>query len=58
MTTQEKQKLKTAMNTFKSTKRNFPLLYSQLRNDTIRAMVNSTTPNWSALRFTVTKNGI
>lgn len=57
-TIQEKQKLKTAESTFKSVKRNHKVLYNNLRDELIRTLVKSNTPDWSSLRFTVTKNGI
>lgn len=58
MTKQEKQKLKVAKNTFKSTKRNYPQLYRQLRDENIKTLVKSDTPNWGNVRFTITAKGV
>lgn len=58
MTAQERYKLKVAMSTFRSTKRNFPKLHAQLRDAMIKTMVKSETPDWNSLRFTITKQGV
>lgn len=58
MTIQEKQKLKTAKSTHKSVKKNYPLLHRQLKDEMIRTLVKSKTPEWSNLTFTVTKHGV
>lgn len=57
-TKQEKQKLKIAKNTFNSVKKNHPVVYNSLRQEMIRTLVKSQTPDWGNVRFTVTKNGI
>jgi hypothetical protein len=58
MTTQEKTKLKTAKTTFKSVRKNYPLLHAQLRNDMIKQLVKSESPNWGGLNFKLTKSGV
>lgn len=58
MTTQERTKLKTAMITFKSVRKNYPLLHAQLRSDMIKQLVKSNTPEFGALNFKLTKHGV
>lgn len=57
-TKQEKQKLKVSKSTFNSVKRNHPLLHKQLRDEVIRSLVKSNTPEWNSLGFNITKSGI
>lgn len=56
--TQDKHKLKIAKSTHKSIKRNHRVLYNNLRDELIRSLVKSQTPEWNSLRFTITKTGV
>lgn len=54
----EKKKLKVARSSYSSIKKNHPNLFSDLRDETIRAFVKAKTPNWGGLRFSITANGL
>lgn len=56
--TTEKLKLRTAEATFKSVKRNHPVLHKSLRDELIRTLAKSKTPDFGSLRFTITKGGV
>lgn len=57
-TKQEKAKLKIAKNTFNSVRKNHPTVYNNLRDEMIRTLVKSNTPDWASVRFTITKAGV
>lgn len=57
MTTQERVDLATAKAQHKASKKN-QLVYNETRNNLIRAFLGAALPNWSGVKFTVTKLGI
>ena len=57
-TEKEKSALKIAKKVLNANKREYPVLHKNLRDEVIKVVVNSPTPDWGGLQVKITNNGV